>query len=134
MVKVRALDADAPGLVIVTLALPAEATSDAGTDATALVDEKTPPDNAAPFHLTTAPLTKPVPVSVNVNPPLPAAAEEGDRLVRCAAGAEMVKVRALDAAAPGLTAVTLAVPAAATSDAWMVAVTLVEETKVVVRA
>ena len=49
-----------------------------------------------PFHFTVAPLTKPVPVTVKVNPAVPATALLGERLVIAGVGTLIVNVAAAD--------------------------------------
>ena len=91
-----------------------------------------------PFHLTTEPLTKLVPLTVSVKADPPAVAEEGLMLVVVGTGLSgtlIVKVWAFEVPPPGvgLKTVTWAVPAVAMSAARIDAVTWVEETYVVVR-
>ena len=82
-----------------------------------------------PFHLTTEPLIKLVPLTVRLNPEPPAVAEEGLRLVVVGTGlgAMIVKLWALEVPPPGvgLKTVTLAVPAEAMSAARIEAVSWV---------
>ena len=92
----------------------------------------------APSQRTAAPLTKPVPVTVNVKAPLPSSAEFGLRLVNTGTGfgALMVNVCAAEVPPPGvgLKTVICAVPALTMSAAGICAVNCVVLTKVVVRA
>ncbi|MGH2506136.1 MAG: hypothetical protein ACRDHZ_01740 [Ktedonobacteraceae bacterium] len=85
-----------------------------------------------PFHSTVDPDTNPDPLTVNVNAPLPADAEAGLSEIRDGTGLDdwIVKTNALDVPPPGagLTTVTTAVPAVATSLAGMSAVSCVDET------
>ena len=69
MVKVRALDVPPPGagLTTVMVAVPAEATSEAGTIAVNCVLETKLVARAVPFQLMVEPLTKLVPLAVRVN-------------------------------------------------------------------
>src|SRR5512139_1276250 len=89
-----------------------------------------------PFHLTTAPETKLLPLTVRVKAPPPAVAELGDRVLIAGTGLLIVKVRAPEVPPPGagLKTVTLAVPAVAMSVVVIEAVSWVEEPKVVVRS
>lgn len=91
-----------------------------------------------PFHCTTEQGTKPVPVTLNVNPTSPAVAVDGDSDVMPGTvsepdGAEIVKATAFDATAKFVT-VTFADPAEAISAAEMTAVSFVGLTNVVARA
>src|SRR3984893_1733790 len=92
--------------------------------------------SATPFHSTTEPLTKPLPVTVSVNAGEPAAKEDGDSNVCTATGLLIVNVSAPDAPPPGagLNTVTEAVPELARSMAGTLAVTRVALTNVVVNA
>ena len=86
-----------------------------------------------PFHNTVASCMKLEPEIVRVRALLPTVAEMGEREVSAGGDAgTIVKTRALLGLAPGLTIATLAVPAAAISDAGTWAVTCVELTYVVV--
>ena len=117
-VKVKALEADAPGLTTVTEAVPAVVTSEAWTTAVTSVEDTNVVVRAEPFQSTAAPDTKPVPVTVKVNAALPARTEDGERLVRCAAVAVSVKLPLLVAVPPGV--VTVMWPAPAPVGAWQV--------------
>src|SRR5438552_16680242 len=90
---------------------------------------------AAPFHCTTAPETKLLPLTVSVKAAPPAVALFGTRVVRVGTGLVevIVTLRALEVPPPGagLTTVTGAVPAAAMSLAGMAAVSAVTLTKAV---
>jgi len=126
------------GLKTVTDAVPALAMSAAVMDAVSWVDETNVVVRLAPFHLTTEPETKLLPLIVSVNAGYPTVREEGFRLVTVGTGLLaplMVKVRAPEVPPPGvgLKTVTDAVPALAMSAAVMDAVSWVDETNVVVR-
>jgi hypothetical protein len=93
----------------------------------------------APFHWTTEPLMKPVPLIVSVNPALPAVVETGLKPVVPGTGllpALIVKVLALDVPPPGvgLNTITEAVPAVAMSAVVIAAVNCVEVTNDVIRS
>ena len=140
IVKVRGLEVPPPGagLNTVTGAVPCAAMSVAGMAAVSCVAFTKVVVRDAPFHLTTEPKTKLLPLTVRVKAPPPAVALLGTRVVNAGTGlaALIVKVRALEVPPPGagLNTVTEAVPAAAMSVAGMAAVTCVAFTKVVVRA
>jgi hypothetical protein len=68
-----------PGLTTVTRAVPAEAMFAAGTDAVSFSLPTKVVASATPFHLTIAPETKPVPLTVRVNPDPPGAVLMGTR-------------------------------------------------------
>jgi hypothetical protein len=88
-----------------------------------------------PFHRTTEPTTKPLPLTVSVNAGPPAPAVAGLKLVVVGTGLLIVKVRPLEVPPPGagLNTVTEAVPAIAMSAAVIAAVNWVEDTNVVAR-
>ena len=118
------------GLKTVTLAVPAAAMSAATIEAVSWVEEAYVVVRFVPFHLTTDPEMKLVPLTVNVNAEPPAVADEGLRLVvvgRGLSGTLIVKVWALEVPPPGvgLKTVTLAVPAVAMSAARIEAVSWV---------
>jgi hypothetical protein len=77
IVKPTALEADPPGLVTLTLALPAAAIRLAATDAVSCVALTNVVGMAVPFHLTVEPDKKPVPFTVRVKAAPPAVAEVG---------------------------------------------------------
>ncbi len=138
MVKVRLFDAPPPGagLKTVMLAVPAVAMSVAGIAAVSWVSETKVVGRLAPFQRTTAPLTKPEPVTVRVKAAPPAVAVAGASELITGAGLLIVKVSPGDSPPPGagLKTVMLAVPAAAMSVAGIAAVSWVSETKVVRRS
>ena len=126
------------GLNTVTCAVPADATSAADIAAVSCVAEPNVVVRFAPFHRTTEPATKFVPVTVSVNAAEPVAVEVGVMLVNVGAGllaALTVNVSAEEVPPPGvgLNTVTCAVPADATSAADIAAVSCVAEPNVVVR-
>jgi hypothetical protein len=88
-----------------------------------------------PFQRTTEPATKPLPLTVSVNPAPPAVVEVGLRLVVAGTGLLIVKVRTLEVPPPGagLNTVTWAVPADAMSVAGIAAINWIEDTYFVVR-
>ena len=91
---------------------------------------------AEPFHRTDEEATKFVPVRVSAKPELPAFVDVDDMEVSVGTGLLIVNVCAFDIPPPGVgfTTVMDAVPAVAISPAVIVAVSVVEETKVVARA
>src|SRR5579871_1997163 len=91
MVKVSALEVVA-FWTTVTLAVPAVAMSEAGTDACNSASDTNVVVSAAPFQSTTAPGSKLLPLTVRVKLEPPAVAEEGDRLESVASGADSTKI------------------------------------------
>ena len=140
IVNVRAAEVPPPGegLSTVTLAVLAELMSAAVMAACKLVLETKVVERVLPFHWTVEVGMKFVPVTVNVKPAPPAAAELGFKDATVGVGLLLtvtVKVSALDVPPPGVgvETVTAAVPLAAMSAAVMAACKLVLETKVVER-
>jgi hypothetical protein len=137
ILKVLELEVPPPGVGLntVTRAVPAVAMSAAGIAAVNRVDEIYVVVRFAPFQRTTEPLTKPLPVTVSVNPAAFAVAEAGLMLVVDGTGLLIVIVWAFEVPPPGaaLNTVTWAVPAVAMSDAGIATVNRVAETYVVVR-
>jgi hypothetical protein len=136
IVKVTGFDVapQVPGLTTVIEAVPAVAIRDAVTVAVSCVEELNAVVSEVPFHFTVEPETKFVPVTLKLNCAPPAVAQVG--LSELMVGtALIVNVCALDVPPPGLgfTTVIDAVPAVATRDADTVAVSCVEETKLVAR-
>ena len=118
------------GLKTVTYAVPAEAISVARIAAVAWVAETTVVVRSAPFHRTLEPETKPVPLTVRVNPAPPAVADEGESEVMEGVGLLTVNVFPVEVPPPGagLKTVMVGVPAVAMSVAGIEAVSWVEET------
>jgi hypothetical protein len=126
------------GVNTVTVAVPAEATSAAGTVALSCVAETYVVVRLVPFHLTTEDEMKLFPVTANVNEELPTAADEGliDKVTGRGLLLEVIVNVNPDEVPPpgvGLNTVTVAVPPDAISAAGTVAVNLAAETYVVVR-
>src|SRR5690242_6347027 len=104
--------------------------SDAGTCAVSCVAERNAVGRFVPFHRTTEVFRKLLPLTVSVNPGLPAAAVLGVMLVSCGpgGGGMMVNVKGEEAPPPapavfgGVKTVMFAVPPLATSDAGICAV------------
>lgn len=97
IVKVTPLEVWRSGFLTVTVALPATAISPALIVAVRLVEEPKTVVRFDPFHRTTAPLTKSVPVAVKVNPIPPACFEVGEIWSRVGGGAAVtVKVSAFE--------------------------------------
>lgn len=138
MVKVSAFDAPPPGvgLETLTLAVPPAAMSVDGTVAVTFAALTNVVTRFAPFHWMWAPLTKLDPFTVKVKDAPPATALAGDSDPAVGTGLSTVNVNAFEAPPPGtgFETVTLSVPAAATSDAGTVAVSLPLFTNVVARA
>jgi branched-subunit amino acid transport protein AzlD len=138
MAKVRAPDVPPPGegFSTVTETVPAVAMSPAEIAAVNWVLLTKLVARALPFHCTTEPESKFVPVTVSMNAAPPAVVLVSESEVAVGAGLLMAKVRAPDVAPPGegFATVTEAVPAAATSLAKIAAVNWVLLTKVVTRA
>ena len=132
------MDVPPPGAGVntVTVGVPAAAMSVDGMAAVSWVAETNVVARAAPFHRTTEPATKSVPVTVSVNPASPATAAVGFSPVVVGTGLVMLKVCGFDVPPPGagLPTVTCAVPAVAMSAAGMAAVSRVAETNVVARS
>ena len=80
-VKLAAFDVRPPGLVIVTLKVPATAMSGAGVAAESSVALTNVVARALASKLTVEPLTKFVPLTINVKPAPPATALAGEMLV-----------------------------------------------------
>jgi hypothetical protein len=136
--KVWALEVPPPGAGVntVTWTVPATAISEAGIAALNRVEETKVVVRFAPFHSTTEPLMKPLPLTVSVKAAAPAVREDGLMLeITGTGGSLIVKVRALEVPPPGvgLNTLTWAVPATAMSAAVIAAVNLVAETNVVAR-
>jgi hypothetical protein len=114
MVKVSEFEAVPPGLMTVTLAVPAVAIRLADTDAVNWVVPTYEVVSELPFQRMADPETKPVPLTVNVKVELPAMAELGFRLlIASPTGGLMVKAMVLDTVPPGFITVMLALPALA---------------------
>ena len=140
IVKVWALEAPPPGagLNTVTEAGPAVAMSAAVIAAVNWVADRYVVVRLDPFHCTTEPLMKLLPLTVRVKAEPPAVADEGLMLVVAGTGlaaAFIVKVWAFEVPPPGagLNTVTEAVPAVAMSAAVIAAVNWVADRYVVVR-
>jgi hypothetical protein len=131
MVKDTPLETTPPEETV-TVAVPAVAIRLAGAPAVNWVALPKVVLSAAPFHCTTAPETKPVPLTVSVNAAPPAAAVFGFSDVIVGGGAVMVKDAPFETVPPEET-VTVAVPAAAIKLAGTAAVNCVALPKVVVR-
>jgi len=118
------LEATLPGLITVTLAGTAVAIKLAGTAAVNCVALTKLVTSAVPFQFTVAPDKKPVPLTVSVKAAPPAVAEAGLRLVMVSEGL-IWKGNELETTLPGLTTVTLALPAVAIKFAGTAAVNCV---------
>jgi hypothetical protein len=110
--------------------------SEAGIAAVNLVAETNVVVRSSPFQRTTELLTKRLPLTVSVNPALPALAVVGLKLEIVGTRLLIVRVNALEVPPPGagVNTVTGTVPATAMSEAGIAAVNLVAETNVVVRS
>lgn len=137
IVKVCGLEVPPPGVgfATVTDAVPVAFTSAARIVAVTWVDETNVVVRDVPFQFTTEVFTKFVPFTVSVKSELPAAMEMGEMEVVVGAGFRTVNVCAFEVPPPGngFTTVTESVPAVATSDVRIAAVSWPEETNVVVR-
>jgi hypothetical protein len=111
IVNVTALEAK-PELETVTVALPGDAISPAGTVAVSCAGATKAVANADPLNWTTAPGPNPLPFTVKVNPGPPAICELGLRLVMAGLTVNMAR---LVGAPPGFTTRTLAAPEFAVS-------------------
>ena len=110
--KVTALEAVPDGLVNVIFADPGCAVSVAGTAAVTSVPLTNVVVSGVLFNATTAPETKPVPLTVRVNAAPPATTDAGEILVITGPDAAMVNVSAFETRLPLLT-VTVAEPVCA---------------------
>ena len=122
-----------PGLATLIESSLAVARSEAGMAAVNRVPLTNVVGRVAPFTRTTEVLTKLLPVSVSVNPPLPAMTLVGDMLVSAGTGLLIVNVSAELLPPVGLFTVMESCPAVATSAAVSDAVNCVPLTNVVVR-
>ena len=120
MVNVDPVDVP-PGVVTVTLAVPAAAIWLAVTDAVSWFALTNAVARTLPFHFTFAPETKLEPLTVNVNAALPAFSELGLRLEIEGADGLMVKIDAADVPFAVVT-VTAGAPAVAIRPAGIAAV------------
>ena len=138
IVSVRAAEVPPPGngLNTVTKMAPPVARSPAGTKAVTCVALTIVVASATPFHSTTVPAKKFVPVSVSVKAALPAFAVVGESRPKVGNGSLIVNVIAADAPPPGagFNTVSAAVPPAAMSMAGTTAVSCVPLTTVVASA
>ena len=138
IVSVRAAEVPPPGKGLNTVIemAPPVVRSPAGTMAVTCVALTIVVVNATPFHSTTVPATKFVPVSVSVNAAPPAFAVVGESEPKVGNGSLIVNVIAADAPPPGagFNTVIAAVPPAAMSMAGTTAVSCVPLTTVVASA
>lgn len=134
LLTVKVADEEIPpsGLSTVTAAVPGEATSPAEMAAVNCELLTKVVARLFPFHCTVALETKLLPFTVSVKSPEPAPIFAGESELIAGSGL-MVKVEAAEVPLSGLTTVTLAVPAEATSLAEMAAVSCELFAKVVVR-
>ena len=112
------------GLVTVTLSDPVLVMSEAGTAAVIWLALTKVAVSDVPFHLTTDPLTKPLPLTVNVKAVPPTIALVGENETMVGPGLLIGKVHAPEVPPPGagLVTVTLAEPAPVVSLAGTAAV------------
>ena len=124
------------GFVTVTGNMPPVARSVARIDAVTFVALTNVVVSALPLKFTTAPLTKPVPFTVSVNPAPPSVVFVGETELIVGGGLFTVKFAGVDGPPPGagLITVTGSVPPAAISVARIEAFTWVALTNAVVRA
>jgi hypothetical protein len=118
------------GFWTVTLNEPRDATSAALMAAVSFVELTNVVVLLLPFHFTTAPLTKPVPFTVNVKAPLPATVVKG---VRFPIEGMIDRFTALETARSGVTTVMGKTPTVVRSKAWIEALNCVVLIKVVER-
>jgi len=137
IVSVCTFDVPPPGLGFTTVidAVPAVATRGAGTVAVSCVEEIKLVVSAVPFQFTAEVATKLLPFTVKVKSALPTVVQVGLIDVVVGTGLLIVNVTEFDVppAGGGLTTVMDAVPAVATFAAGTIAVSLIEDTNVVVR-
>src|SRR5262249_23683997 len=109
--KLTILDADPPGFTTVTCTAPASVSNPDGTDAVICVSVPEVVASGVVLHITTEPVTNPLPATVRVRAGEPATAEAGVRLPTVAAAlAVTAKAISFEGAAPGLATVTDALP------------------------
>ena len=134
-VKVSAVDVPPPGAGVKTVIdnVPEEATSDAGIVAVSCVLLTKAVVRLAPLTRTTEAEIKLLPVTVNVNPGLPAVALVGDILANDGAGLLTASDRVPVVELSGLITPMARVPAEAMSLEGMAAVSCVSLTNVAVR-
>jgi hypothetical protein len=137
IVNVCAFEVPPPGAAFTTVtnAVPVALTSAARIVAVTSVEETNVVVRDEPFQSTTESFTKFVPLTVRVKLELPAAVDVGLSDVVVGAGFRMVNVSLFEVPPPGagVITVTAAVPAVATSELRMVAVSVVLETNIVAR-
>jgi len=124
MLKVRPGEDVPPpgaGFATVTVAVPATAMSDAAMAAVSWVALTSVVVRVDPFHKTVEPLTKPVPLTVSVNPAPATMALGGERLVVDGTGLSIVNPSEFETP-PGIVTLICAVPAAVKSRAGTMAV------------
>src|SRR5258708_5273303 len=119
-------DAAPPGFWTVTVAVPGEATREAGTAADNWVELAKAVGSACPFHCTADPGTKFVPTTVRVKAGSPEFAVAG--VSEVIVGVLIVNFNEVEIGAPGFCTVTLAEPGEAIRLASISAVTWVELT------
>jgi hypothetical protein len=125
-----------PGFTTVMESVPPTVISAAGTVMVTVVLEISVVTNGTPLKSTVEEALKLVPVTVSVNDDPPAVVEVGEMELVVGTGLLIVSVCAFEVPPPGVgfTTVMDAVPAVAISPAVIVAVSVVEETKIVLRA
>jgi len=133
IVKLTVFDVTPPP-EMVTAAVPCEAIRFAPTVAVICVGLTNVVGKAEPFQSTMAPKKSPVPFTVSVKAFPPAAAVEGLRVATAGTGWLIGKLTTFDGPAPGLTAVTFALPAVVILPAGTEAMSCVALTTVVERA
>src|SRR5215471_11156420 len=134
-VKASPVEVPPPGVGVKTVIenVPAEATSDAGIVAVSCVLLTKVVVRLAPLTCTTEAETKLLPVTVNINPGLPAVALVGEILANDGGGLLTASDSVPEAEPPGLITPMARLPVEAMSLAGMAAVSCVEVTNVVVR-
>src|SRR3990172_1120917 len=123
ILKVNALEVPPPGaeLFTVTVAIPLLDTSVAAICAVTCVGLIKLVFRFSPFHWTTVPLTKLLPLTVSVNPLLPSKIRLGERLLTVGTGLLTMRLANVEVPPPGagLKTSTRQVPATARS-AWVI--------------
>src|SRR5262249_45953161 len=106
------LDVDPPGFATVTCTAPASVSNPDGTDAVICVSVTNVVASGVLFHMTTEPVTNPLPATVRVRADDPTTAETGVRLPTVAAVLAVTATAiSFEGAAPGLATMTDALPA-----------------------
>lgn len=130
--KVSEFDVVPPGVPTLTAALPLPAIAFAGTDAVSCVELPKLLVRATPFHNTTSPEAKLLPLTVSVKPGPPAIALAGETEFSAGTGVVVRKLKAFEVAPLGVLTLMDSVPGLAMDAAGTDAVSCVVAAKTVV--